>query len=230
MNYLLSVILILFFLVLINFVLPHLAKLYWKNNNLKLAGSSGKIFLTFDDGPEIASTGEILDTLKKFNIKATFFVIGENAKKNSTLIERMIKEGHAVGIHGNNHLHPWKVNPWKVMKDLAEVNKALLNIGVQAKYIRPPYGKINFFSLIYILSNRFVFIHWNLDPRDYEIKEAEELKAYLQKEISNGKVVLLHDGRRPGTSPVKVTSEGLRLFLQNMKIDSDLFSSISAVY
>ena len=229
MNYFFTVFLVLVFLFLLNFILPHLAKLYWKKRNLKLMESSGKIFLTFDDGPDETCTTEILNTLKEYNIKATFFVVGERAERNSSLIERMIKEGHAIGLHGNKHVHPWKSNPWKAMDDLREGQKALQNLGVRANYLRPPYGKINFFSFMYVLYNRFIFVHWNADLHDYKETVPENLKSKLDKEVTAGKVVLLHDGRAQGAKPNKVTSEGLRLFLQNMKTDKSLFATIAAV-
>lgn len=228
MNYFFAIIFVVLFLAVLNFILPHLIKIYWKEKYFNKTKSSGKIFLTFDDGPEISSTSKILDILKRYDIKATFFVIGKNALKNKDTIERIIKEGHTIGIHGSNHLHPWKVFPWQAMNDLAESNRILKSLGVNVRYIRPPFGKLNLFSFVYISINRLKFIHWNADTRDYEKKEPEELKQLLVEKVTSGKVVLLHDGRRPGTSPSGVTIQGLELFLKNTSFHSGNFAALTA--
>ncbi len=161
MNLFLTIASILCFLLFINYFIPHIVKIYWRQKFLKSAERSKRIFLTFDDGPVYNSTSEILNLLKKYYIKATFFVVGKNVKINMNIIERIIQEGHAIGIHGNNHLHPWKVNPWRAMKDLSEGSRILKDIGINTKLIRPPYGKLNLLSLLYIIYNKLIFVHWN---------------------------------------------------------------------
>ncbi len=229
MSYFVLAVVIIFLILILNFVIPHFVKLFLKRNYLKKLEKSGNIFLTFDDGPDVNSTGEILDILSKNKIKATFFVLGNNAQKNKALIERMINEGHTVGIHGSSHLHPWKVKPWKALSDIVEGNKILKNLGVKTHYIRPPFGKLNLFTMSYILINKLTFVHWNVDTRDYEEKEPEKLNKLLQKKVTSGKIILLHDGRINITTPVSVTAKGLDLFLQNMHTELKLFSAISSV-
>lgn len=207
-------------------MLPHLFKKVWRKRFLDWAKNSDKIFLTFDDGPDSSTTGQILDLLKVYGIKATFFVIGENVKENPALSKRIIEEGHAIGIHSQNHLHPWKVLPWKAMVDLSRGNNILKENGINTFYVRPPFGKLNFFSLMYMLKNHLTFVHWNLDTHDYERKEAGALGTFLKNESLNGKVVLLHDGRRPGKSSGNVTVEGLKIFFQSNGYRSDLFSPL----
>lgn len=218
-------ILIIFFF-LLNYLLPHLVKKWWRRRFLKWANDSGKIYLTFDDGPEISTTGQILDFLKTHGIQATFFVLGVNVKQNPSLTQRIIKEGHMIGIHGNNHLHPWKVLPWRGMSDLSCGKKILENSGIKTNYVRPPYGKLNLLSLIYILINRLIYIHWNIDPKDFNESESVMLTKRLKNEIQKGKVILLHDGRCPGTSPGNVTVKGLADFLGNTTIPGEIFSTL----
>ena len=224
------IILLIFILIitffLLNYLLPHLVKKLWRNRFLKWANDSGKIYLTFDDGPEISTTGQILDLLKVHGIQATFFVLGVNVQQNPYLTQRIIKEGHVIGIHGKNHLHPWKVLPWRGMADLSCGKKILEKNGIKTNYVRPPYGKLNILSLLYILINRLTFIHWNIDPKDYNQSESEMLTERLKSEIQKGKVVLLHDGRRPGTSPGNVTVKGLADFLGNTDISGVVFSPL----
>jgi peptidoglycan-N-acetylglucosamine deacetylase len=222
-------ILLLLFIIIIlflNFILPHLFKKIWGRRLSKWASKSGKIFITFDDGPDIDSTIPILDFLKKYRIQASFFVLGINAQQYPEMIKRMVNDGHTIGIHGQNHLHPWKVSPWKGMKDLSAGNEILRNFGIKTNYVRPPFGKLNLISLVYILINRLIFVHWNLDPRDYDQNDSEKLFEWLKYKIQKGNVVLLHDGRRPGTLSVNVTVKAFGKFLENTKISSDIFSKL----
>ena len=216
--------LILFFA--LNILLPHLIKKIWRMHFLKWASNSGKIFLTFDDGPEKLNTELILDILKNHGIHATFFVLGVNVKNNLLLTQRIINEGHIIGIHGYNHLHPWKILPWRGMLDLSNGKKMLEKNGIKTIYVRPPYGKLNLFSLIYILINHLTFIHWNIDPEDYNQCDSVTLSEQLKNKIQKGKVVLLHDGRCPGTFPGDVTVKGLDDFLENTNVSSVEFSAL----
>src|SRR4030095_10415264 len=76
--------------------------------------SEGKeLFLTFDDGPVSGPTEFVLETLKRFGLKATFFCIGDNIRKSPSLFRRLIEEGHKVGNHTFNHLNGWKTEPSK---------------------------------------------------------------------------------------------------------------------
>lgn len=227
MNYLLILFFLLLGFIFLNFLLPHFVKLKWKNSFLRSAEKAGKVFLTFDDGPDSSSTGKLLDILNKYNIKATFFVLGKNALKNPELIKRIINEGHTIGIHGSSHFHPWKVTPWKTMLELSEGKKILRSFGINVQYVRPPYGKLNSFSLLYIWINKLIFVHWNVDPRDYD-KENLKLNKTLQNEITTGKVILLHDGRIEGASPVNTTLNAIVFYFENMSINPGLFSALNS--
>ena len=222
------VFILIFLFLLLNYLLPHLVKKRWRKLFLMWANDSGKIYLTFDDGPDISTTGLILDFLKTHDIKATFFVLGVKVQQNLSLTQRIVNEGHMMVIHGNMHLHPWKVWPWKGMFDLSYGKKILEKNGIKTIYVRPPYGKLNLLSLIYILKNRLKFIHWNIDPKDYYESESVMLTKNLINEIQKGKVVLLHDGRCPGTSLGSVTVQGLTEFLGDTKFSGEVFSALPA--
>lgn len=198
----------------------------WRKHFLKWANNSGKIFLTFDDGPEKINTELILNILKIHGIQATFFVLGINVNNNLLLTQRIVNEGHIIGIHGYNHLHPWKVLPWRSMIDLSKGKKMLEKNGIKTNYVRPPYGKLNLFSLIYIVINRLTFIHWNIDPEDYNLSDSAILSEQLKNKIHKGKVVLLHDGRCHGTFPGNVTVKGLGDYLQNTSLPANEYSAL----
>src|SRR5699024_1852712 len=96
------------------------------------------IFLTFEDGPNPGYTLEILDLLKKYNVKATFFVVVEKAENNKEIIDRIIEEGHTLAIHSYSHRSAWLSSPWRTKKDFECSISALNNIGHEVKYFRPP--------------------------------------------------------------------------------------------
>jgi peptidoglycan-N-acetylglucosamine deacetylase len=226
MNFILIASILLIFFFVLNFLLPHLIKKLWRIRFLKWAKNSGKIFLTFDDGPEKLNTGLILDFLKINGIRATFFVLGANVKENLSLTRRIIDEGHMIGIHGYNHLHPWKILPWRGMLDLSHGKEMLEENDIKTIYVRPPYGKLNLFSLIYILINHLTFIHWDIDPEDYNQGDSKKLSEYLKSKIQKGKVILLHDGRCHGTYPGNVTVKGLIEYFENTSVSAEDFSSL----
>lgn len=162
-----------------------------------MASTSSGVCLTFDDGPDPACTPRILDILAKYNAKATFFPIGKNARHYPDLMKRIVEEGHELGEHGYDHKHPWLTGPygtwvdvWKGGRQLAQYSK-----NGTINFFRPPYGKLNLASMLYIYRNRKTIVFWNLDPKDYMFSLKDSAAQNIQERISEGKVILFHDGR-----------------------------------
>ena len=108
----------------------------WKiNTNEKV------LYLTFDDGPHKIATPFVLDELKKFNAKATFFCVGNNVVTHRDIYQRIIEEGHAVGNHTYNHVNGWKSADQLYVKDVYEAAKE-----IDSSLFRPPYGRIKRFQ------------------------------------------------------------------------------------
>ena len=109
----------------------------WHHNPL-----SKVIYLTFDDGPTPEITPFILDCLQQYNAKATFFCIGDNAKKYPELMHKIQQEQHTIGNHTQHHINGWKTNTEDYLKDclMAEENLAPYSNN-NTKLFRPPYGK-----------------------------------------------------------------------------------------
>ncbi len=145
--------------------------------------------LTFDDGPHSRYSRDILDILRKENIKATFFVTGKEAEKCPEILNLMFHDGHEVCNHSYSHERNTGINDIKkgarVIKDI---------IGKEAKFFRPPWGKITPAGLWYALSNNVKIILWSLDSRDWDLKTAKELIEYVKKsEVRPGEIVLFHE-------------------------------------
>lgn len=148
------------------------------------------VALTFDDGPS-NYTDEILDVLEKYNVTATFFVVGTNlnTKYNNTMA-RLIKLGNEVGIHGYSHKEFTKIKQSKVVEEIAYTNKLLKGFNIEAKYIRPPYGSINN-KLKKIIE--YPIILWNVDTLDWKYKDALKIYNNSIDDIHDGSIILMHD-------------------------------------
>lgn len=96
-----------------------------------------KIYLTFDDGPHHEATPFVLDQLKNYDAKATFFCIGKNVRKHPEIYQRIIAEGHTIGNHTNNHLNGWKVKDAAYIANIQEAGNV-----IASDLFRPPYGRI----------------------------------------------------------------------------------------
>src|SRR5687768_7597270 len=105
-----------------------------------------ELYLTFDDGPIPGPTEFALETLGKVSVKATFFCIGDNIRKNQNVFKRILADGHTVGNHTYNHLNGWKTNNPRYFENIAkcdaEISKNLSSIELNTQYFRPPYGRI----------------------------------------------------------------------------------------
>ena len=148
------------------------------------------VALTFDDGPS-NYTDKILDVLEKYNVTATFFVVGTNlnTKYNNTMA-RLIKLGNEVGIHGYSHKEFTKIKQSKVVEEIEYTNKLLKGFNIEAKYIRPPYGSINN-KLKKIIE--YPIILWNVDTLDWKYKDALKIYNNSIDDIHDGSIILMHD-------------------------------------
>ncbi len=148
------------------------------------------VALTFDDGPG-EYTDRLLDGLKKRNAKATFFLIGRNAKEYPDVVYKMVKNGNLVGNHTYNHV---RLNELSEEEALSEINKTnnLITIltGKSVKYIRPPYGHWND-----EIENQIDMkeVLWDVDPRDWCILDSESVVKHIEENVKPGDIILLHD-------------------------------------
>ncbi len=158
------------------------------------------IYLTFDDGPT-HNTPAILDTLKKYNAKATFFVLNNRITENPDLIKQIVAEGHAVGLHGSSHdVNIIYATASKPLEEMNEANETLYNtLGFKTKLVRTPYGSYPYMNLeqYKILKGaNYNLWDWTVDPRDGVGAPAistmlERIKGDLKG--NENPIVLLHD-------------------------------------
>lgn len=153
-----------------------------------------KIAITFDDGPDPVYTPIILDLLKKYHVKATFFVLGSKAERFPDLIRRIYMEGHQVGVHNYEHLSNWLLSPRKVKINQVEKTSRIIEsiTGEKPVYYRPPWGILNLFDLIMLRHYRIVL--WSVMPIDWKSSiGTERLVRRMTRRLRDGDIILLHD-------------------------------------
>ncbi|WCN38642.1 polysaccharide deacetylase family protein [Aneurinibacillus uraniidurans] len=151
------------------------------------------IALTFDDGPDPRYTPYLLNLLKTYKIKATFFVVGSKAEKYPAIIRRMHQEGHVIGIHNYVHRSNWITNPWKLWKQVHDSADIIERItGERPVYYRPPWGLFTVFD--FIMGRPFFFVLWSAMVGDWRIRvDHRVLRKRIQTCLHGGCVLVLHD-------------------------------------
>ena len=162
-----------------------LYKAYFEKKNRKV------VALTFDDGPNPTTTNQALDTLSKYGIKATFFVLGKNVSGNEGILKRMKADGHVIGNHSWSHPVLSKLSLDDAKKQITDTEDALTKVlGSSSKLMRPPYGAItddirNSLDLSFIM--------WDVDSLDWKSKNEASILTEIQREVKNGSIILMHD-------------------------------------
>lgn len=183
-------------------------KLYSSNLVWRIPTKEKEVFLTFDDGPSDPITGAVLDLLKSFNAKGTFFCVGKNVSHNPSLFKRIMEEGHVVGNHTQNHINGWKSS---VNKYLGDVNRCETIFGTE--FFRPPYGKMTM-GQIRALKKRFTLVMWTLLSGDFDKTiSTDAILEDLKKSVKQGDIIVFHDNPKMSERLLKILPDFL-LFLQ----------------
>lgn len=155
--------------------------------------------LTFDDGPDPYYTPLLLDLLKKYDAKATFFVVGEHAERNPDLLKRIHNEGHLIGIHNYKHYTNWLMSPKLVRQQIERTDNIVFQItGSHTEYYRPPWGITNLFDFSKKHHHRIIL--WSGMFGDWKERiGVDRLTERMKKKLRGGEVMVLHDcGTTPG--------------------------------
>lgn len=146
------------------------------------------VYLTFDDGPIPESTPFILDILRRFGVRATFFVVGDNVRKYPDLFQQIIDEGHLVGNHTHNHISGFRHT---VRDYMFNVEKA--NAYIRSHYFRPPHGWMRLAQYAW-LSRRYKVVMWDVVTRDYsKWMTPDDIVNNVKRYVRNGSIITFHD-------------------------------------
>lgn len=159
-----------------------------------------RIALTFDDGPHYKYTEQILDILDKYNVKATFFVIGCNAKQHSDIVKEVYKRGHEIGNHTYSHPHLSSCSCEKLCEEMKKASDIICDItGQRPTLFRPPEGKCTHEVVNCARSNGYKVILWSIDTKDWSHPSSEKIVSGIYKNVKGGDIILFHDFITPDT-------------------------------
>lgn len=153
------------------------------------------IALTFDDGPHPMYTPKLVAILNKYRVKATFFVVGKMAEQYPDLVHLLQQNGHAIGNHTYHHVNLTRLTPEQIAVEIKACGKVIQSITGQAPHLfRPPGGDYNQTVAQIAQSLGYWLILWTDDPGDYARPPKKVLEQRLLSNLSNGGIILLHDG------------------------------------
>ncbi|MEG0108728.1 MAG: polysaccharide deacetylase family protein, partial [Lachnospiraceae bacterium] len=159
--------------------------------NASVQTESPKVAITFDDGPNAQHTPRLLEELSKRGVKATFFLIGMNAKTNRELVLQMYQEGHLIGNHTYHHVEITKISNAEALQELQTTSDLIEEItGEGTEFMRPPFGlwqkglemELSIFPVM-----------WTIDPLDWTTENTDEIVNKVVTEVKEDDIILLHD-------------------------------------
>jgi peptidoglycan/xylan/chitin deacetylase (PgdA/CDA1 family) len=172
------------------------------------------VYLTFDDGPHPVATPWVLDQLKQYNAKATFFCIGNNVLQHNQIYQQIRAEGHAVGNHTFHHLNGWKTPAATYLADVTAAGKV-----IESKLFRPPFGKITAGQArglkAALKEEKTKVIMWDVLSADYDARLLpEECTKNVLKNTGAGSIIVFHDSEKAFPN-LKYTLPAVLKYLQN---------------
>ena len=166
--------------------------------------------MTFDDGPHPTLTPKLLDILKARNIKATFFVIGKNARTYPHIIRRILEEGHEIGNHTYTHCSLTSRSDDQIRREIQQSEDALALAGCRPHFIRPPYGAVNSRIKNLMFSDfGYSTIMWSVDPQDWRRPGVSVVTSRLVNGAHKGAILLAHDIHPPTIQAMPATFDQL---------------------
>lgn len=156
--------------------------------------SEKKLYLTFDDGPHPEITPWVLDALKEYDAKATFFCIGKNVQQYPEVFAHLLNEGHRVGNHTFHHLNGWKTDTAQYIEDVQQASR-----WIHSNLFRPPYGRISPFQakLLQTSSTAYRIILWDVLSADFDTRlTGNQCFQYIQHAAQPGSIIVFHDSEK----------------------------------
>ena len=194
-----------------------------------LPGGPREVALTFDDGPSVPYTGQVLDILRKNRVHATFFICGANAERYPDLVRRIKAEGHEIGNHTYSHPYLYLMDRDKIAAEIDRTQDSIQKIsGRRPRLFRPPFG-VRWFSLWPLLRERgLTMVLWSIRGYDGELAAPDIARATLDQ-LQPGGIILLHDGfetHEPAQVDRSATVRALPAIIQGIRRAGYAFAPI----
>ena len=152
------------------------------------------IHLTFDDGPHPVATPLILQKLTELNIRATFFLLGQNVQKFPDLVQQIHSDGHQIGNHTFTHTNLLFKNKTFLRDEILRTKEVLeTTIGTHSHFFRPPYGYFDWTTLRVLHELGLTCVLWSIDSKDYKLNSVSNISDRVMQNTANGSILLFHD-------------------------------------
>jgi len=156
--------------------------------------NKAKIALTFDDGPDHIFTPQILEKLRKYNVKATFFLLGDNMIKYPHLVRQIAAEGHVIGNHTYTHPKLTELSDEAYHQEIQKADQLIQElVGYKPKFFRPTYGAINENQVAWATEQGMMTIQWSIDTLDWKGLSADAITQTVMDNILPGSIILQHN-------------------------------------
>jgi peptidoglycan/xylan/chitin deacetylase (PgdA/CDA1 family) len=177
-----------------------LGRLFYPSLLWNMPRDNKTIYLSFDDGPHPEITPWLLNVLKSYNAKSTFFCVGENILKFPKVFNQILAEGHSIGNHSQNHLKGWKTSTSQYLENVLEAENVIEKYSEnrkRSKLFRPPYGRITPFQLKRLHTLNYKIVMWDSLSGDFDKRISSE--ACYKNVIENtkaGSIIVFHDSEK----------------------------------
>ena len=149
------------------------------------------VYLTFDDGPIPEATPYILETLRKYQVRATFFMVGDNVRKHPDLYKAIVADGHQVGNHSHNHISGLRLTFHEYSYNVEHANAY-----IHSHLFRPPHGWMRIIQY-FLIMRRYKVVMWDVVTRDYsKWTTAEDVFANVRRYARPGSIITFHDSMK----------------------------------
>jgi peptidoglycan/xylan/chitin deacetylase (PgdA/CDA1 family) len=173
---------------------PTYVQKLWPGAWFRLSGAEQALYLTFDDGPAPGVTAFVLEELEKYDAKASFFSLGQQAQHHPRLLREIVNKGHSLGNHTFSHLDGWLFSTDQYERDIQRTADLLGPLACQQPALfRPPYGRITPFQA-YRLRNQYQLVFWEVMIGDFDEEASYQIcLERFKRSVRPGSIVVLHD-------------------------------------
>lgn len=186
---------------------PQLLKWCWKGVLWRENPKEKNIYLTFDDGPIPEATPKVLDILEAFDVKATFFCVGDNARKHPEVYKEILKKGHTIGNHTFNHLKGFSTPNSEYVENIKKASEY-----IESNLLRPPHGQITS-KQIKLLSKEYKIVMWDFITFDYDKTFSPEgIMNIVKTKSRNGSIVVFHDSLKSEKNMLEALPKALQFW------------------
>jgi peptidoglycan/xylan/chitin deacetylase (PgdA/CDA1 family) len=180
--------------------------LLWRRDS-----ESRELYLTFDDGPVPGITPWVLDMLRAYHARATFFCVGQNVARHPEIYEQIISEGHAVGNHTYHHISGWSHDPEVYMEDVSSCAEL-----VQSDLFRPPYGRLRRKQARALRDRKYRIVMWDILSGDFDMDiTPDQCYHNVVDNASPGSIIVFHDSLKAERHLRDVLPRVLEFFRQH---------------